>query len=93
MRLSDERIEFLAKQIASVLAEKKLVGYYHRKKKLSNVIASIVIQDLEMEDRIDAEVIQMIRSIKRDIPEGSAEWSSIFQKKKEEIAKRHNYIY
>jgi hypothetical protein len=93
MRLSNERIEFISDQIASALTEKKLVGYYHRRKKLKNVIAGIIIGDLEIEDKIDAEVIKMIKSIKRDIPEGSAEWVSIFQQKKEEIAKRHNYIY
>ncbi|HOE63149.1 MAG TPA: DUF507 family protein [Candidatus Sumerlaeota bacterium] len=93
MRLSEERIEFLSNQIAQTLLNKKLVGYYNRKKKLNNVIAHIMMMDLKMEDKIDEEVVKMIKSIKRDIPEGSSEWVSIFQEKKAEIAKRHNYIY
>jgi len=93
MRLSNARIEFIAEQIAGNLTRDRHVGYYNRKRKLSSIIARIIIQDLAFEDKIDAEVEETIRSIKRDIPEGSAEWNSIFQQKKEEIAKRHNYIY
>ena len=93
MRLSEERIEFLSSQIAQALLNKKLVGYYSRKKKLDNIIAHIMLLDLQMEDKIDEEVVRMIKSIKRDIPEGSSEWVSIFQEKKAEIAKRHNYVY
>ncbi|MBN1903066.1 DUF507 family protein [Candidatus Sumerlaeota bacterium] len=93
MRLSEERIEFIARQIAKSLMDKKYVSYYSRNRSLDNVIAREIMQDLSFEDKIDAEVEKSIRSIKRDIPEGSAEWMSIFQQKKEELAKRHNYIY
>jgi len=93
MRLSESRVEFIAQQIARALVEKKMVGYYNRKRKFHSVIARVIIQDLAFEDKIDKEVVKIIRSIKRDIPEGSAEWSSIYQQKKEELAKRYNYIY
>ena len=93
MRLSEARIEFIAEQIEKALTGKKMIGYYSRKRKLSSIIARVIIQDLAFEDKIDSEVEQTIRSIKRNIPEGSAEWGSIFQQKKEELAKRYNYIY
>jgi hypothetical protein len=93
MRLSEERIEFIARQIAKVLADKKYITYYARSRTLDGLIAREVIKDLAFEDKIDAEAEKSVRSIKRDIPEGSAEWMSIFQQKKEELAKRHNYIY
>ena len=93
MRLSESRVEFIAQQIERSLINKKYVGYYHRKLKLHGLIARIIIQDLAFEDKVDAEVEKIIKSIKRDIPEGSAEWSSIFQQKKEEVAKRYNYIF
>ncbi len=93
MRLSEQRIEFIAEQIARTLTEQKLVGFYSRKLKLNSIVARVIFQDLAFEDKLDAEVEKIIRSIKRNIPEGSAEWSSIFQQKKEELAKRHNYIY
>lgn len=93
MRLSEERIEFIARQIAKSLREKKYVSYYSRSRSLDSVIARQILKDLSFEDKIDAEVEKSIRSIKRNIPEGSAEWMSIFQQKKEELAKRYHYIY
>jgi hypothetical protein len=35
----------------------------------------------------------MIEGMKRPIPHGSAEWQAIYSEKKEEIARRRNYIY
>ena len=93
MRLSEARIEFIAQQIAQSLTEKKYAGFYNRKMKFHGIIARIMIQDLAFEDKIDAEVEKVIKSIRRDIPEGSAEWVSIFQQKKEEVAKRYHYVY
>jgi hypothetical protein len=93
MRLSESRIEFIAQQIAQSLTDKKYVGFYHRKLKFHGIIARMMIQDLALEDKIDAEVEKIIKSIRRDIPEGSAEWVSIFQQKKEELAKRYHYVY
>ena len=93
MRLSEARIEFIAEQLEKALISQKMIGYYSRKRKLSSIIARVVIQDLAFEDKIDKEVEKTILSIKRNIPEGSAEWSSIFQQKKEELAKRYNYVY
>ena len=93
MRLSEARIEFIAQQIARSLTDKKYVGFYNRKLKFHSIIARVMIQDLAFEDKIDAEVEKIIKSIRRDIPEGSAEWGSIFQQKKEELAKRYNYVY
>ena len=93
MRLSEARIEFIAEQIAKTLKKKRLVAYYNRRRKLSSIIARVMIEDLAFEDKIDKEVIDIINSIDRDIPEGSAEWSSIYQQKKDELAKRYNYVY
>lgn len=93
MRLSEERIEFIAEQVALALKKKKMIGYYSRKRKLSSIIAAAIHKDLSFEDKIDQEVVKIIKSIKRDIPEGSAEWNSIFQQKKDELADRYNYIY
>ncbi len=93
MRISEARIEFIAEQVAKSLESKKLISNYSRKRKLSSVIAAAIHRDLSYEDKLDAEVEKIIRSIKRDIPEGSAEWMSIFQQKKDELAKRNNYIF
>jgi hypothetical protein len=92
MRLSEERIQFICRQIIDALLKKGLIQFRGSKPNLLTALARIVMSDLAIEDQIDAEAQKTISSMKRDIPEGSSEWHSIFIQKKEEIARRKNYI-
>lgn len=93
MRLSEERIEFIGKQIMSELLTRKLIRYRGLSSQLSTKAARAIQNDLQIEDQIDAEVERTIETMKRDIPRGSAEWNSIFIQKKEELANKRNYIF
>lgn len=91
MRLSEDRIQFIANQIAKELIEKKLIKYGGSTIVLEAEISKVILEDLRIEDDIDKEVVEMIGKMKRQIPPGSAEWSAIYAEKKEEIARRRNY--
>ncbi len=92
MRLSADRIDTICSKICGALFNKKLIKYKGLPNALVTRLARIVIANLAIEDEIDAEVERMIESMKRRIPRYSAEWNSIFVQKKEEVAKRRNYI-
>ena len=51
-----------------------------------------MLEDLELEDKIDQEVRQTLRSYKRKIVEGSREWDVMYQKIFEEQMKKHGRI-
>ncbi|MCX7019658.1 MAG: DUF507 family protein [bacterium] len=91
MRLSQDRINFIAQQVAMELIDKGYVKYSGSKVLLESEIAKVILEDLAIEDEIDREVVDMITSMKRNIPAGSAEWNAIYWQKKEEIARRRNY--
>jgi hypothetical protein len=93
MRLSDDRIQSIASQIAEQLKKKGLVRYKGLPVRMTTTIARTITNDLKIEDEINEEVERMIEKMKRDIPRGSAEWNSIFMQKKEELARRRNYIF
>jgi hypothetical protein len=93
MRLSDDRIQSIASQIADDLKKKGIVRYKGLPMRLTTTIARTIANDLKIEDEINQEVEQMIEKMKRNIPRGSAEWNSIFMQKKEEVARRRNYIF
>ncbi len=93
MRLSEERIQFIAQQIAKELIDKGLVQFGGSRMVMEAEISRVVMNDLKIEEEIDREVVEMIDSMKRTIPAGSAEWQAIYSQKKEEIARRKNYIY
>jgi hypothetical protein len=92
MRLSDDRIQNIAGQMADHLIEEKKVQFSGLRTSLVTAIARVIMNDLKIEAEINTEAERMIESMKRKIPRGSAEWNSIFFEKKEELARRRNYI-
>jgi len=92
MRLSDDRIQYIAGTMADYLTREKLIRFEGLRTSLVTTIARVITNDLKIEDEINAEVERMIQSMQRKIPRGSAEWTTIFFQKKEEIARRRNYI-
>lgn len=92
MRLSEDRIQFVAAQIAKELVDKNMIKFAGSSIVLESEIARVILEDLKIEDQIDKEVVDMIDSMQRKIPQGSAEWQAVFMQKKEEIARRKNYI-
>ena len=93
MRLSEERINFIAEQMVAELMAKKLVKYTGSRVILEAEMARVIIEDLRIEEKIEGEVVEMIANMKRRVPQGSSEWQAIFSQLKEEVAKRHNYVY
>lgn len=93
MRLSEDRIQFIATQLAKELVDKQMIKFTGSRIVLESEIARVILEDLRIEDEIDREVVDMIDSMQRKVPQGSAEWQAIFMQKKEEIARRRNYIF
>ncbi|MCD6386369.1 DUF507 family protein [Candidatus Sumerlaeota bacterium] len=92
MRLSEERIYSIVDQIIDSLLDKNMIEISVPKLNLRRDMARVIIQDLRIEDEIEQEAIRIIKSMGREIPEDSPEWVSIFRQKKEELARRRNYI-
>lgn len=92
MRLSEDRIHFIAGQIAKELVEGNQVKFGGSRIVLESEIARVILEDLKIEDEIDKEVVEMIDKMQRKLPPGSAEWQAVYMQKKEEIARRRNYI-
>ncbi len=93
MRLSEDRIHFIAKQVAKELLDKNLIKYGGSTVVLEAEISKVILEDLKIEESIDREVVEMIENMKRAIHQGSAEWNAIYTQKKAEIARRKNYLY
>lgn len=91
MRLSEDRINSIASKVAFQLVKKRMVL---TEKKLNQVTAWVekpMLDDLKREDEIDREVQQYIRGLQKKPPEGSFEYQALFQKKKEEVARRRGF--
>lgn len=93
MRLSERRIHQIAGRIVDHLVDKDLVDTDLSEERLCEAVEVIIATDLKVEDEIDAEAIERIRTYSRHIPEGSSEWMILMDKFRDEIARRRRYVF
>ncbi len=91
MRLSDEKIDLLARRIVDRLWDDDLIDFKMRERDLYIKVAQVVRADLTIEDEISNEAIERIESYKRDIPYGTEEWRLLYDRFFNEIAERRGY--
>ena len=77
MKISDGRINVLSMDIASKLVKNGQVD--KEKEKVSMEIRRGMVFFLQNLEKIDQKAREKIKSIKRDIPEGSQEWDVLYR--------------
>lgn len=92
MRLSEDRVVDLSCKIAGKILDEELIYSDMDEDELVDFVKKIIWNDLLVEDEIEVEVKKAIGSYSRSIPEGSAEYNAVYQRIREDIAKRRNYV-
>ena len=93
MRLTEERVQFLAARIANTLVRRPdLVRLGGDPARLSRDVTRWILEDLRIEDDIPQEAVTRVAGYGRGIPPGSSEWQILVDKHKEEIAARRGYV-
>lgn len=88
MRLSEDRISHLAHIISDGVWKDDIVDFNDDDKVLHE-IKRAVTDYLKVEDEADTAARNKIRSLSRDVPEGSREWDILYRKYfEEEISKK-----
>ncbi len=88
MRLSEDRISHLAHLVSDGVWKDDLVDFNDDDKVLLE-IKRAVTEYLKVEDEADTAARDKIRSLSRDVPEGSREWDILYRKYfEEEISKK-----
>lgn len=88
MRLSEDRISHLAHLITDGIWKDDLVDFTNDEKALLETKKAMT-DLLRVEDDADSAARDKIRSLSREIPEGSREWDILYKKYfEEEIAKK-----
>lgn len=92
MRLSKERIATLSKSLAESLLTEKVITFDQKKELLVSKIESILLDDLQVEDRLNAEVKEILRKYDKEIDQGEVDSQKMFQMIKKQLAKERNLI-
>ena len=90
MRLSEDRISHVAHLIADGVWKDDLVDFVDDEKVLTE-IKRVLAGYLKIEDDADTVAREKIRSLSRNVPEGSREWDVLYKKYFEEEINRKNF--
>ena len=88
IRLSREKINFLARQILNQLFKNDDVEFLDEPNEIRLTIVKSIEEEMKLYDLIDKRAIEKIESQKKAIKEGSREWEILYRKYyNDEIAK------
>jgi hypothetical protein len=93
IRLSREKVNFLARKILNYLFEDEETEFLDESNEIRLSIVRSIEDELKLYDLIDKKAIEKIESQKKSIKEGSREWEILYRKYyNEEIAKLGKFI-
>jgi hypothetical protein len=92
MRLSEERVAALARRITEILLDEEHVDLEITEERFRFLIENLILEDLRLEERIDAEATQWLRTNKAFLQEGSTEWELAMEKVRDDIAISKGYV-
>jgi len=88
IRLSREKINFLARRILDTMFENDLVEFLDEPNEIRLIIVRSIEEEISLYEKIDQKAITKIESQKKAIKEGSREWEILYRKYyNEEISK------
>ena len=79
-RLSREKINYLSRQILSVLEKDDQVDFLDDPNEVRLVIVKSIEEEMRLYEAIDKKAIDKIQSQKKPIEEGSREWEILYRK-------------
>lgn len=92
MRLSREKILRLSHLILGYIESDEGVDYFDDPQEVRQLVVRIIEGEMRADEAIDGMVRHKIESLKRGVPEGSAEWDVLYRKYYEEETSRHRKV-
>ena len=92
MRLSKERIRHMSESIAARLQQEGEVAIVGDPKAFIEQIDHAILDELSVEDRLNAEVRQLLKAYEEDIERGHVDFQRMFTMVKSKLAKERGII-
>jgi uncharacterized protein len=92
MKLSDQRIDKLSETIVDVLAEQDDVRLQADDVKLRHAIRDEMIDELTVEERLDAEVRKLLEQYRSDITMGRMNYDELFRRVKQRLINERRIV-
>jgi len=92
MRLSEERVAVIAREIAETLLDEELVDLEIDEDRFVFLVENLLLRDFQIEDELDEEATAWLGKHRSRLEEGSTEWDIELERAKEELAVARGYV-
>lgn len=92
MRVKKQMIEHIAHKLANSLLDGEWILYDGDRKELSHVLKDVILEDLSVEDRLNEEVKEIIRTHDDLLCKAETDYGRIFQMVKSKLVKERSLI-
>lgn len=92
MRLSKERVRHMAEHLASHLQEEGHIELTEGRKGFVDALDTVITHELSAEDRLNAEVRQLLKGYEQQIEQGQVDYQRMFQMVKQKLVRERSII-
>lgn len=92
MRLSKERVKHMAETLAARLVQEGHIALTGQHKALVDALDHVVTEELSIEDRLNAEVRQLLQAYERQIESGQVDYQKMFTMIKQKLVRERGII-
>jgi hypothetical protein len=92
VRLSEERITVLAKEICERLLDEELVDLELAENDFMRLVEMLILSDLRIEDEIDEQTTTFLLKNRPQLEDGSTAWEVEFERKKLDLSMARGYV-
>jgi uncharacterized protein len=92
MRLSKERVRHMAESLAGRLHEEGLIEFISERKGFVEALDQAMVHELSAEDRVNAEVRQLLKGYEQQIEQGQVDYQKMFQMVKQKLVRERGLI-
>jgi hypothetical protein len=92
MRLRREMIQYLAQALARDLSDKGCIQVLGDREKVEELVREVVREDLQVEDRLNDEVKELLRAFSNEFTRGEADYHKMFTMVKRKLAQERGLI-
>ncbi len=92
MRLSKERVRHIAESLTGQLQESGHLEVVGDRKAVIEVLDQAITHELSAEDRLNAEVRQLLKAYEQQIDQGQVDYHKMFQMVKQKLVRERGII-
>lgn len=90
MRIPRERVAALARAVVDTLIQDGIISLGGKKEPVVTQIEAVILDDLQIEDRLNAEVKALLVQYEREMAQGAIDYQTMFQRVKKQLIKERD---